>query len=282
MYKIKFLSILPMAAILLAPPGLHAQPSAGLTPPQVQLHALVEKIQTKIKAGQNTEAGLADELKSFDTLIAAEKGAKTDEAAQIVYMKAMLYLEILKNNEKAAELIKEIKVNYPATKYGTNADNILASLAKEAAAKKIQAGLAAGAVFPDFAEKDLNGQPLSVGALKGRVVLVDFWATWCGPCRAELPNVIATYKKHHHEGFDIIGVSLDSERDKLDEFLKTMDGMAWPQFFDGQGWSNALAVKYGVEGIPFTILVGTDGKIISTDLRGDALEAAVVKALAKK
>jgi thiol-disulfide isomerase/thioredoxin len=280
--KLKTLLRLAVAALLFAQTSTNAQPTDSLTPAQTQLQALVQKVQAKIKAGQDTEADLADELKSFDSLVASENGAKTDDAAQIVYMKAMLYLEVFKNNEKGAELIKQIKANYPDTKYGQNADKILDSLAKQAAGKKIQDSLAAGAVFPDFAEKDLNGKPLSVAALKGKVVLVDFWATWCPPCRAELPNVIATYKKHHSEGFEIIGVSLDSEREKLDAFLKQQDGMTWPQYFDGLGWSNKLAGKYGVQSIPFAVLVGPDGKIIGKDLRGEDLENAVSAAVAKK
>jgi thiol-disulfide isomerase/thioredoxin len=167
-----------------------------------------------------------------------------------------------------------------------SASNLLARIqaqsAQQSAAEKIQAGLAKGVDFPDFSEQDLNGKPISVGALKGKVVMVDFWATWCGPCRGELPNVIATYGKHHAQGFEIIGVSLDSDRDKLDAFLKQQDGMTWPQFFDGQGWGNKLAVKYGVESIPFAVLIGPDGKIIGKDLRGEELENAVAAALAKQ
>jgi len=246
-----------------------------------ELHALVGQIQAKITSGKTTEADLAGELQQFDVILAEEKGAKTEDAAQIVYMKAMLYVEVLNDPDKGVALIKTLKADYADTKYGKHADDMLAAIDKQAASKKIQAGLDSGLDFPDFAEKDLNGNAISVGGLKGKVVLVDFWATWCGPCRAELPNVIATYKKHHGEGFEIIGVSLDSDRDKLDAFLKKQDGMTWPQYFDGQGWSNKLATKYGVEAIPFAVLVGKDGKIIGKELRGEALEAAVATALAK-
>jgi thiol-disulfide isomerase/thioredoxin len=243
---------------------------------------LIHKIQTKIAAGKNTEADLKDELGEFDSLIAAQHGAKTDDAARMVYMKAMLYIEVLDETDKGRQIIEQIKTDYPDTTIGKKTDKILASLDQQSAAKKIQDGLAVGAPFPDFAEKDLDGKPISVAGFKGKVVLVDFWATWCGPCRGELPNVIATYKKHHPEGFEIIGVSLDSDRDKLETFLKQTDGMTWQQYFDGQGWANKLAAKYGVESIPFAVLVGPDGKIIGKSLRGEALENAVATSLAKK
>ena len=253
--------------------------AAAQTNDATQTELLVQKVEEKIQAGKKSEADYAEELKSFDGLVAAEKGAKTDEAAQIVFMKAMLYIEVLKNNDKGIELIKQVKANYPDTKYGKNADQVLQQLA---AAAKHDALFTTGKPFPDFAVAGLDGQPLSVGALKGKVVMVDFWATWCGPCRGELPNVIATYQKHHGAGFEIIGVSLDSERDKLDAFLKKTDGMTWPQYFDGQGWHNKLAEKYGVESIPFAVLIGPDGNILGKDLRGEELENAVSAALAKK
>jgi thiol-disulfide isomerase/thioredoxin len=151
-----------------------------------------------------------------------------------------------------------------------------------AAGKTVLESLPIGSPFPDFDETDLGGEPISVAGFKGKVVLVDFWATWCGPCRGELPNVIATYQKHHADGFEIIGVSLDSDRNTLNTFLKQTDGMTWQQYFDGQGWSNKLAVKYGVESIPFAVLVGPDGKIIGKSLRGEELEDAVAHALAQK
>ena len=147
-------------------------------------------------------------------------------------------------------------------------------------AQKIQAALAIGVKFPDFNEKDTAGKPLAIANYKGKVVLIDFWATWCGPCRAELPNVIATYKKYHNQGFEIIGISLDQDQAKLTGFTKSMN-MTWPQYFDGQGWGNKLAVKYGMESIPATYLLDGNGKIIGRDLRGDELTQAVAKALGK-
>ena len=135
-----------------------------------------------------------------------------------------------------------------------------------------------GLKFPGFEEKDVAGKPLSIDNYKGKVVLIDFWATWCGPCVAELPNVLKVYEKHHGKGFDIIGISLDQDEAKLTSFTKQKN-MTWQQFFDGQGWGNKLAAKYGVNSIPATFLLDGEGKIIGKDLRGEALEEAVTKAL---
>jgi peroxiredoxin len=146
---------------------------------------------------------------------------------------------------------------------------------------KVRAGLAEGAKFPDFTEKDVAGKPLSIANYKGKVVLVDFWATWCGPCVRELPSVIKTYEAHHAQGFEIIGISLDKDQQKLASFTKEKN-MTWPQYFDGLGWQNKLAAKYGVQSIPATYLLDGQGIIIGKDLRGEALEQAVAKALAKK
>ena len=281
-----------IAAALLTQAALPAQEnppaqSATMVNPQTnsvadQLQALVGRVRVKLQAGDTTETSLAPELKAFDDLIAHNPKASPDDLAQVSILKAMLYLQVFNEVDKGTALLKKIKTDYPASKIAGKVDDMLSQISKQAEAKKIQGALAPGAEFPDFSVKSLTGQPLSVASLKGKVVLIDFWATWCPPCRAELPNVIATYKQYHDQGFEIIGVSLDSDRDKLDSFLKKEDGMTWPQYFDGQGWSNALAVKYGVESIPFTVLIGPDGKIISTNLRGEALGKAVKQALAKK
>ena len=292
-----FFALLATAA-LLVPASVSAQ-TTTVSPPTTnraaggmdpELQTLVQSIQTKLKAGKNTESMLAADLAGFDQLLAKHAGEKTEAVAQILYMKAMLYLQVLDNADKGKALIKKLKNDYPDTLLGKNADKILASVDKQAEMAKLQAEakkkqdamLAPGLAFPDFSEKDLNGNPLSASALKGKVVLIDFWATWCGPCVHELPNDIATYKKLHAQGFEAIGVSLDSDRAKLDDFLKKQNGMTWAQYFDGQGWQNKLAAKYGVESIPFTVLIGRDGKIIGTSLRAERLDAAVAAAIAKK
>jgi thiol-disulfide isomerase/thioredoxin len=247
-----------------------------------QLQSLVGKVREKLKSGKTDEASFAPELKEFDQLIADNPNASQDVLAQVALLKATLYLQVFDEPAKGTDLLKKIKSDYPNSPVASRVDMMIAQFNKQAEAKTIQSALKPGSPFPDFNVKDLAGKPLSVADRKGKVVLVDFWATWCGPCREELPNVIATYKKYHDQGFDIIGVSLDSDRDKLDAFLKKQDGMTWQQFFDGQGWNNELAVKYGVEAIPFTVLIGPDGKIIGTDLRGEKLGTAVGDALAKK
>jgi thiol-disulfide isomerase/thioredoxin len=243
-----------------------------------ELKTLVTKINADIAAGKQTESGLADDLKQFDVLLAEHKGEKTDIVAQILYMKATLYGEVLNNDAKAQELLKQLKTDFKGTPFVANLEK---QEAAAAAAKMIQDSLVVGTKFPDFDETDVAGQPLSIASHKGRVVLVDFWATWCVPCRFELPNVITTYQKYHAKGFDIIGVNLDQDKTQMLSFTKD-ENMNWQQFFDGQRWENKLAVKYAIQAIPATYLLDGDGKIIGKDLRGDALEQAVANALAKK
>ena len=136
--------------------------------------------------------------------------------------------------------------------------------------KKPQVGQPA----PAIAGKTLDGAELALASLRGKVVLVDFWATWCGPCRAELPNVLRAYEKFHPRGLEIVGVSLDQDEQKLRAFLEEKK-MAWPQFYDGKGWENEIAVAWGIDSIPATYLIDQDGVVRAKGARGEALDRAV-------
>ncbi|MEY2410391.1 MAG: hypothetical protein QOF48_3061 [Verrucomicrobiota bacterium] len=277
----------PAVALLAAdvgpatPESKDAKPKTEQSVAAKELQGLVEKVSAKLKDGKKTEADLADELKEFDVLLARHKGEKTDDVAQIVLMKAILYLNVMDQTDKGMALIRQLKTDYPETKQGKGADEMIARIEAAEEGKKIQSTLMPGSKFPDFAEKDLEGKPLSIAGYKGKVVLVDFWATWCGPCVRELPNVLATYEKYHADGFDVVGISLDSEEKKLKDFIEAKK-MPWRQYFDGKGWENKLGAKYGVKSIPATYLIDPSGNIIATGLRGEELEKAVAKALAKK
>lgn len=117
-----------------------------------------------------------------------------------------------------------------------------------------------------------DGTEVDLAKMGDKVVLVDFWATWCGPCIAELPHVLDAYEKYKDKGFEVIGISLDSDKAKFEEFVKGKVGMTWPQQFDGKGWENEIAGKFGINSIPATFLVGKDGKVVASNLRGSQLE----------
>lgn len=158
-----------------------------------------------------------------------------------------------------------------------------AAAAAEPAAYDVR--LKKGAAPLPFKGNDLAGQPVSLAAYKGKVVLLDFWATWCPPCREEVPNIVRTYNKYHGQGLEIVGVSLDREGDKEKLISYTKENkMPWRQVYDGKYWQAAMAQAYGVQSIPFSVLVGRDGKIIAVGdkLRGEDLEPAVKAALAAK
>src|SRR5581483_5125558 len=112
----------------------------------------------------------------------------------------------------------------------------------------------------------VDGTEIDLTKMRGKVVLIDFWATWCGPCMGEVPHVVETYKKHHNDGFEIVGISLDQDKEKLLSVTKEK-GMVWPQYFDGKGCQNAISSSYGIESIPAMWLVNKKGYVVSTDAR---------------
>lgn len=136
-----------------------------------------------------------------------------------------------------------------------------------------------------FEAKGFDGKQVAFpGDYKGKVVLLDFWATWCGPCMKEMPNVVETYKKLHGKGFEIQGVSLDNDKSiaKMPDVMEK-SGMTWAQIADGKYWQAEIAVKYDIHSIPATLLVdGDTGLILGVNLRGKALGEAVEKALSEK
>lgn len=127
--------------------------------------------------------------------------------------------------------------------------------------------------------KASDGRPVDIAELHGKVVLIDFWATWCGPCMAEVPHVVAAYNKYHDKGFEIVGISLDQDKGAMQR-VTSQKGMTWPQYFDGKGWSNAISSAFHIQAIPAMWLVNKNGQIACTDARAN-LDEYIQKLLAE-
>ena len=169
------------------------------------------------------------------------------------------------------------------TKVGKSIQTKLSKIDKPVAevAPAAAGAIAVGSVAPDFSANTPDGKPVSLKQSLGKVTIVDFWASWCKPCREENPNVVALYNELHAKGLNIIGVSLDKEAAPWKEAI-AKDKLAWNQVSNLKWWKEPIAATYGVQSIPATFILDASGKIVAKDLRGAELKAKVNELLAAK
>jgi len=281
---------------------LSADLNTSFSSPYISNSDATKSLYTFLKRFRSSDSMLAATYNTMDTLA---KQNPNDSSLIILQSKGAQELQSLSAYMK--DFIK--KSNSPAAIYyalsvaaSKNVVNIqeLDSLATQAAGRfKGHSGLEAmktaiaqakssnntneGASWvdkqaPNLTMNDINGKPVSITDFKGKYVLIDFWASWCGPCRKENPNVVAAYNKYKDKNFTILGVSLDQDKDSWVQAIKN-DNLAWAQMSDLKQWQSAAVSTYNIEGIPFNVLIDPTGKVIAQELRGPALEQKLAEVL---
>ena len=307
------------AAVIFAYPGLTRaenpygqEETSADSSVQQEFQQIVTEIRSKGQTMQPAQFVIFAEKKLLDFI---EKNRDSPEAVQAIMGMGQIYSSIGENKKAIAQLELLFKEDVTLSKkekagvrwllakaYLENQDfdkseDLLQKIVEETdksdkklllaaqnelgrmkALRKLTIGSPAS-VFPETTKSILD-EKISLKDFKGKVVLLDFWATWCMPCKIEMPNVISVYNKYHKEGFEIISISLDKDMKSLKAYIKEND-IRWEQIFLG-GWTGPLTRIYAVQSIPSTFLLGRDGRIREKNLRGEALEVAVKKLLKEK
>lgn len=245
----------------------------------VQIRTRTQKERLSVKDSLRVLAISESLQKPYDELMAnySEKVAKkiNENSSSFASIMAIQQLRPELYFDTYQSLSKGLSAKYP-----NNLDikSFASMVSQTEAMLKGKKSIAVGEEAPELILPSTNDKEIALSSLRGKVVLIDFWASWCGPCRKEMPNVKKAYDKYKNKGFEIFGVSLDKDRD---DWMKAIsdDGMNWPQVSDLKFWESDAVRIYGVQSIPFTVLIDKEGKILATDLRGEELEKKLKEVL---
>ena len=233
-------------------------------------HTAFDQFNTSLEPYQSVfaESGEYDSAMNEKAMILLREFVSTHTGSYITPLAVIRFNQIADDVLKTEELYNMLQPNIKASAMGQY-------IAQQVAEGKVNG---AGTVLADFSQPDTSGVPVSLSSLRGNYVLVDFWASWCGPCRQENPNLVAAFNKYKSKNFTVLGVSLDKAKPAWLDAIQ-MDGLTWTHISDLQGWGNAAAQQFKIFSIPQNFLIDPQGKVVGKNLRGAALERKLAKVL---